>query len=277
MEKIVLREGKGFEQANEGSFVSVIVTPYKKLENELIACGPSEEMTFTCGDPDEETLLAHWLHDCVQEMRPHEIARFVAPKIVANVASPTDAFEIELKSMRRDDDTWQWTREQKVQRAEELKSRGSTCFKSGQVDLAARYFSRSLVHLISTGEEGMDDELFGVRESLRCTCYLNLSACQLKFQQPEHVISNCTKALAIDEDNIKGLFRRGQAYMMINDLTSARDDLTKALRFEPNNRAIKNQIQQLETKEKEQREKYKKALGKMFGGSGDGSSVQERK
>lgn len=72
--------------------------------------------------------------------------------------------------------------------------------------------------------------------------YSNLSLCQIKNNNNQMAILNCTKCLEIDTKNVKALFRRAQARANLNDYEEALDDLKKALCLDPNNQEIKNKI-----------------------------------
>jgi len=54
------------------------------------------------------------------------------------------------------------------------------------------------------------------------------------------------------------------AYSKLNDYELARKDFSRAKELEPNNKAIVEQLKQLDTKEREIDKKYAKALKGMF-------------
>ena len=41
--------------------------------------------------------------------------------------------------------------------------------------------------------------------------YTNLALCYIRINQPEKAKQDCTKALSLEKDNVKALFRRAQA------------------------------------------------------------------
>ena len=45
---------------------------------------------------------------------------------------------------------------------------------------------------------------------LKCIGYLNAAMCQLKLKEYAGARKSCNKALEIESQNVKGLFRRGQ-------------------------------------------------------------------
>jgi cytochrome c-type biogenesis protein CcmH/NrfG len=66
-------------------------------------------------------------------------------------------------------------------------------------------------------------------------------------------------------NNVKSLFRAGQAYLGLNDLTKATEYLQKALKLEPTDKAIQVELQKIKQKEAEQKQKEKQMYSKMFG------------
>ena len=50
------------------------------------------------------------------------------------------------------------------------------------------------------------------RPQVRVSCLLNRAACCLKTGAHEGAIHDCTEVLSGDFDNVKALFRRGQAH-----------------------------------------------------------------
>jgi len=71
--------------------------------------------------------------------------------------------------------------------------------------------------------------------------YLNLAACYLLDDTIDtaKVIENCNLALKIDGENIKALYRKGQAHLISNDLDAATIALKKAAAKQPNDKAIR--------------------------------------
>lgn len=72
------------------------------------------------------------------------------------------------------------------------------------------------------------------------------------------------KALEIEKNNIKALFRRAQCYVQLSQLEEAKNDLNAALQVEPNNSSVKKELALVERKIHAQKEKEKKIYSKMF-------------
>ncbi|KAI1242136.1 hypothetical protein IHE44_0005653 [Lamprotornis superbus] len=72
------------------------------------------------------------------------------------------------------------------------------------------------------------------------------------------------KALELDSNNEKGLFRRGEAHLAVNDFELARADFQKVIQLYPSNKAAKVQLVTCQQKIREQHEKEKKMYANMF-------------
>ena len=171
-------------------------------------------------------------------------------------------FNVILQSMSRSADVAELEGDEKLERAQHHKDRGSQLFKLGRLVFALKRYERALniVQQI-TQPANLPPALSEQCRTLTSQCYLNIAACHLKDEHYEDVILACTSALQIDERNVKGLFRRGQAYAKLHKVEQAVGDFSKLLTIEPANRAAQNQLAALQTTKK----KEKQMCEKMFG------------
>ncbi|XP_048643663.1 peptidyl-prolyl cis-trans isomerase FKBP4 isoform X2 [Marmota marmota marmota] len=72
------------------------------------------------------------------------------------------------------------------------------------------------------------------------------------------------KALELDSNNEKGLFRRGEAHLAVNDFDLARADFQKVLQLYPNNKAAKTQLAVCQQRIRKQLAREKKLYANMF-------------
>ena len=93
---------------------------------------------------------------------------------------------------------------------------------------------------------------------LKCQCHLNLAACYLKSEDYNKVTEHCTSALELEPENVKGLFRRGQAYAKLHEYDKAKQDFTKAQGLDQENKAVTNQIRQVDAAMKKEKQMYQK-------------------
>lgn len=79
-----------------------------------------------------------------------------------------------------------------------------------------------------------------------------------------YLVSPACQALELDSSNEKGLFRRGEAELAVNDYELARADFQKVLQLYPSNKAAKAQLIICQQKIREQHEREKKMYANMF-------------
>lgn len=181
----------------------------------------------------------------------------------------TVVFTLRLCSFERGKDVWELTDQERLKIAKEHKEAGSKLFKENKVRQAAMRYSKSVQYLASVDP----DILLEVEEleehekeiaSLRTVSWLNLAACQLKLEQYDYVVRNCSKALEIEPGNVKGWYRKAKALLAMKDYESARSDLVKAKELDPSNHAVNDLLKEVDTQESAHRAKYKDALKVMF-------------
>uniref|UniRef100_A0A8I5ZLF1 peptidylprolyl isomerase n=1 Tax=Rattus norvegicus TaxID=10116 RepID=A0A8I5ZLF1_RAT len=100
--------------------------------------------------------------------------------------------------------------------------------------------------------------------ALRLASHLNLAMCHLKLQAFSAAIESCNKALELDSNNEKGLFRRGEAHLAVNDFDLARADFQKVLQLYPSNKAAKTQLAVCQQRTRRQLAREKKLYANMF-------------
>lgn len=74
----------------------------------------------------------------------------------------------------------------------------------------------------------------------------------------------CLQALALDQSNEKGLYRRGEARLLMNEFELARCDFQRVLEVNPQNKAAKSQITMCQKKTKEHNDRDRKIYANMF-------------
>ncbi|XP_024944752.1 peptidyl-prolyl cis-trans isomerase D isoform X2 [Cephus cinctus] len=75
---------------------------------------------------------------------------------------------------------------------------------------------------------------------------LNLAAANLKLRKHRDALNLCNEVLQMDKSNSKALFRRGQAYMGLNEYNLGLEDLKRADRECPNNKDIQAEISKVQ-------------------------------
>jgi len=99
---------------------------------------------------------------------------------------------------------------------------------------------------------------------LKIPCYLNIAACKLKIGDYQDVIKNCDDVLKVQPDNIKALFRKGQALNTLDVWDEAKQLLSRALELDPQNTDAKKELALLKQKRRQQDQKDSKIFGGLF-------------
>ena len=100
---------------------------------------------------------------------------------------------------------------------------------------------------------------------IKAKLHLNIAMCFLKLKNNHKVINNCTDALKLDNDNVKALFRRATAYYNEKKIKEAKSDLKRAVKLNPEDKAIKKLTAKIDLVIKKQKAKEKKMAKRMFG------------
>jgi len=108
------------------------------------------------------------------------------------------------------------------------------------------------------------EEMAQIRE-LKVAHHCNLAMCHMKHgPKLQKAKENCTKALAIDANNVKARFRRGKCYLQLGELDEAKADLDRVLELEPENKDAVRELRLLKGAFDKQRKKEQKKFAGMF-------------
>ncbi|KAI3785032.1 hypothetical protein L1987_44141 [Smallanthus sonchifolius] len=146
-----------------------------------------------------------------------------------------------------------------------IKILGNEQFKKQDYKSALRKYRKALRYLDICWEKEDIDE--GKTDALRKTksqIFTNSSACKLKLGDLKGALLDADFALREIDDNVKALYRQGQASMALNDVDSAVESFKKALVLEPDDGGIKKELAAAKKKIADRREQEKKAFAKMF-------------
>ncbi|KAJ3176142.1 hypothetical protein HDU87_005519 [Geranomyces variabilis] len=143
------------------------------------------------------------------------------------------------------------TVDEKLQTGKAEKDKGNAAFKAGQIPEALRAYHTATLYLTGLDNAAMaafvpqnplaETIKAEIKDTLKA-CYSNMSACYLKQSRPEKCIELTAKVLALDPNNAKALFRRGQANIALENEDAAYADLLKAAELAPQDKGIRDAL-----------------------------------
>ncbi|KAB1254214.1 Peptidyl-prolyl cis-trans isomerase FKBP4 [Camelus dromedarius] len=171
-------------------------------------------------------------------------------------------YEVHLKSFEKAKESWEMSSEEKLEQSAIVKERGTVHFKEGKYKQALLQYKKIVSWL--EYESSLSDEDAQKAQALRLASHLNLAMCHLKLHAFSAAVENCNKALELDSNNEKGLFRRGEAHLAVNDFDLARADFQKVLQLYPSNKAARAQLAICQQRIRKQLAREKKLYANMF-------------
>lgn len=151
---------------------------------------------------------------------------------------------------------------EKIEQAKIQKEKGTKYFTSNRLNLAIKVYQKVFKYLDTKSD--FEGDLEKERNNLELTTNLNLALCYLKTDENLLAKEVCTKALELDPENEKALFRRGQAHLKLASPEDAIVDFQQVLKIQPKNTAASKQISVCNYLIKKQLAKEKKLYANMF-------------
>jgi tetratricopeptide (TPR) repeat protein len=144
------------------------------------------------------------------------------------------------------------------------KEQGNLAFKRGlDFQFAAREYKRAL-HCMRRVKPDVATRA-ALEKELRLPCYLNLAACDLELGNHADAERHANKALGMDPNNIKALYRRAMSRKhAARNLQGALRDLNRAGVLAPDDRAVKAALQSLVSDLKRAEDAERLAAQRMF-------------
>ena len=236
---------------------------YKIADENLGGYSANKECDVTIGEGD--SLLSELFDKVLMSMKEGETC-YVKSKVdnagnqvrdFEMTAKKALKFNVQLASFSRAADTADLESDEKLERAQNHKNKGTDLFRVARFPFAIKRYKRALQCLEDFGGD-VSTDMARLGRDLACHCHLNLAACGIKNHNYRAVIEHCTEALRVDRCSVKGLFRRGQAYLKLHCYVEARSDLNAALVVEPNNKAVLNELRNTDILLRKEKELYQK-------------------
>ncbi|XP_064208486.1 inactive peptidyl-prolyl cis-trans isomerase FKBP6 isoform X2 [Anguilla rostrata] len=132
---------------------------------------------------------------------------------------------------------------------------------SAEVD---EFFALSPALTLLKNREPANEEEGRSIAAMQLPIFLNLSLTLLRLEKPLKALHYGQRALEVDPQNTKALFRCGQACLEMDDYEKARDFLLMAQANEPFNNDINNTLKKFASCYKDFMDKEKEMCSKMF-------------
>ncbi|GAB4832575.1 Peptidyl-prolyl cis-trans isomerase fkbp42 [Ancistrocladus abbreviatus] len=157
------------------------------------------------------------------------------------------------------------TVEERIGAADRRRMEGNALFKEENLEEAMQQYEMAIAYM---GDDFMF-QLFGkfrdMALAVKNPCHLNMAACLIKLKRYEDAIMHCSIVLAEDENNVKALYRRGKARSELGQTDAAQEDLLKARKYAPEDKAIAKELRLLAEHEKAVYQKQKEIYKGIFG------------
>eukprot|EP00053_Salpingoeca_punica_P016467 m.155719 g.155719 ORF g.155719 m.155719 type:complete len:488 (-) comp16969_c3_seq3:319-1782(-) len=265
--KTVTKEGKGYKEPKDLSKVEVkllVKLADGKVVKETAADAP---LKF---EVDDGTVCSG-LDLAVKSMKEGEEATFVIQPALAYGDKGSEEWGVPPNAVLHaaltlvsftSEDTWSLGTKEKLESMEAKKNLGNELFKKGDYERALRRYDMA-INMVSSTYNFNDEEKKEV-EQKKLSCYLNKAQCQLKTRHLRDAIHSCDSALELDKQNLKGLYRRGTAYLELNEWDDAEKDMQALLAIEPSNTSALQCVRDIKKRRQDQLQKDKQMFAKMF-------------
>lgn len=157
-----------------------------------------------------------------------------------------------------------------VKIASELKDLGTKAFKAGDLELGLSKYQKGLRYLHEYPEPLENDppELGTQLTTLKIALHSNSALLQLKLKEWQDAEKSASNALAVKDiketDSGKALYRRALARKELKNEEEAVADLEAALKFVPNDAAVKNELAAVKKRAADRKAKEKAVYSKAF-------------
>ncbi|NXX98130.1 FKBP5 isomerase, partial [Centropus bengalensis] len=262
----IKRKGEGYSNPNEGATVEIHLEGF---------CGSTRfdcrDVKFVVGEGEDHDIPIGIDKALEKMQRGEHCILYLGPRYGFGEAGKPKygiqpnvelVYEVTLNSFEKAKESWEMDTKEKLEQAAIVKEKGTMYFKEGKYLQAVIQYGKIVSWLEM--EYGLSEKESKASDSFLLAAFLNLAMCYLKLREYAKAVECCDKALGLDQDNEKGLYRRGEARLLMNEFELAKCDFQKVLEVNPQNKAAKSQISVCQKKTKEHNERDRRIYANMF-------------
>ncbi|EPS41393.1 hypothetical protein H072_4724 [Dactylellina haptotyla CBS 200.50] len=153
----------------------------------------------------------------------------------------------------------------------EIKDIGNKVFKNGDVETAIEKYQKALRYIsnhTTMNEQDGSKEIIKSMNTLRFSLHSNSALLQNKQKAFKDAEDSATRALEVDDlsdaEKGKGYYRRATARLGLKNEQLALEDLEQAIKYAPNDGAVKRDFDALKEKQAARAQKERNAYKNMF-------------
>jgi len=150
-----------------------------------------------------------------------------------------------------------------LETAQKIRVTGNDHFKNERYQQAIVEYDKAIQTLHSTRPNANDK--VEVDQS-KISCYINRATCNIKLANYREAIVDCTKAIELDGNAVKALYKRSQAYCFLKEFKESQADIALALKLEPNNKDVQQQHAKVNQRAQLYKKKQQQKMGGIFKG-----------
>lgn len=267
--KKTLKESEEYELPTEGAEVTVRLEVRDDTSGAVLVEERELHFPLACGkycSALEETLLT-MKRGQVCEVRCSDTSACSDSELgLAPVDGHPVVLRLELLDFQKVD-LYGLEEDQRVEHCARRKEVGTHFFQQGLWHRALRRYQHVTSNLTYLDHWKND---VARREALvlRRACHLNAAACSLKLEAWREAELSCDEVLREEPDNVKALFRRGQALKALGEFREAERNFRKVLEADKDNKEAARMLVKLRQSVKSEVEQQKEMFSRMAKGLG---------
>ncbi|KAM6114469.1 LOW QUALITY PROTEIN: peptidyl-prolyl cis-trans isomerase FKBP5 [Phoenicopterus ruber ruber] len=253
----IKRKGEGYSNPNEGATVEIHLEGFFGTRFDC-------KREVRRGEGEDHDPIG--IDKALEKMRGEHCILYLGPRCFGEAGKPkygiqanASCVRVTLKSFEKE--SWRWTPKRSLEQAA-VEEKGTMYFTGLCKYLQAVIQYGKIVSWLEM-EYGLSEKS-KASDSFLLAAFLNLAMCYLKLREYAKAVECCDKALGLDQDNEKGLYRRGEARLLMNEFELAKCDFQKVLEVNPQNKAAKSQISVCQKKTKEHNERDRRIYANMY-------------